>query len=202
MLRRSLLFALLSLLLFPISAMAWKDPVHGFSINIPAGWRSQVQEEQGMRNVILLNQDDSIAVGITSIDAGKSFSAEQLVQAFEPTFVTKILAGGRRTAIEGRNQNGLPGLYGHYQGPYNGDAGVVQADARMFYTVRGTVGHVVWCIVPSNQAAMLMPQAEQTMASFSFDQDVAQPPQGGGLGGLLNSPGAPLTQPTGGADGK
>ena len=147
---------------------SWTDPVYGFSLDVPKDWRMDENNSVQSRNLVLLNSDNSIAVGVISVNAGRPLTLEQWMQIIEPMFLGDILPNGKRSSMEPRQQNGLNGIYAAYQGNYRSGTAKLQANARIFYLMRGNVGHIVWCVVPDDSMASHLHLAEKVVSSFSF----------------------------------
>ncbi len=165
-------FVLLILVTGGFACAGWHDPIRGFDIDIPTGWSVHEENIDKTRNLILLNRDESIGVGVMSIEAGRVLAIEQWIELVEPIFLSNILSGGKRISIGDHVQNGIVGKYAIYRGPYTTRSGVIRAEAHAFYTERKGVGYIVWCVVPSALSSSHLPRAKRVVASFSFGRRV------------------------------
>ncbi len=170
------------------TAETMRDSEYGYQVEYPDAWRVQRQDQQGGRIAIGLSPDEAVAVAVTSIDAGRPLSSEQVHAAFEENILTTILSGGQRSSVTPYLLNGLAGVYGIYRGPYDGTGGRIDATLHAFYGAFGSKGYIVWWIVPSHLVAARSGEAERVMRSFLVPSLLATlPPKAGPAPGAAGS---------------
>ncbi|MEQ8814050.1 MAG: SH3 domain-containing protein [Thalassobaculum sp.] len=166
--RMAAVFVLASVLAWSAGAAAGttRDAEYGYQVEYPDAWRVQRQDQQGGRIAIGLSPDEAVAVAVTSIDAARPLTSDEVHAAFEGNLLTTILSGGQRSSLRPYVLNGLAGVYGVYRGPYDGTGGRIDATLHAFYGAFGSKGYIVWWIVPSHLVAARGGEAERVMRSF------------------------------------
>jgi len=163
-----------------VCGQAWAgwhdDREFGYRINVPDNWRVEKVDQSPGRMMVTMSPDETVAVAVIAVPTGEPITPSDLVHAFEPGILAKILSAGRALHRVEHVINGLTGQYVTYTGPYDGTEGQVDATLHAFYTTVGDRGYILWWLIPTGHAAQRRGEADQVFATFSVPSVAAPPP--------------------------